>query len=68
MDARDFMGQVTAAMEPAERFGTPDGIRWRGWKDRFPIVTADYTGDPAHVNSYYLSHVLSEPSTPTGSS
>ena len=61
MDACDFMGQVTAEMEAAERFGTPEWDRaWRAWKDRFPIVTADYTVDPAHVNSYYLSHALSE--------
>ena len=61
MDARDFTGQMTAAMEPAERFGAPEWeLAWRAWKDQFPIVTADYTADPSHVNSYYLAHALSE--------
>lgn len=31
----------------------------REWKLRYPLLTADHTRDPHHVNSYYLAHALS---------
>ena len=67
MDACDFINQMTAATESPERFGSSEWDHaWRAWKDRFPIMTADYTGDNSHVNSYYLSHALSEVIDPDG--
>ena len=61
MDAGAFMDVLLAMIDPTERFGSGEWDRaWRAWRDRFPIVTPEYTADHDHVNSYYLAHALSE--------
>lgn len=61
MDAGRFMEQLASAIESDEFIGDPAWDRaWRAWKERFPIMTPDYTADTGHVNSYYLAHALSK--------
>jgi acetolactate synthase I/II/III large subunit len=60
MDVREFMRSLTAALSPGEAFNQESWISaCRDWKLRYPLVTDDYTADPAHVNSYYLANALS---------
>ena len=60
-EIRAFLEELLRQVDAAR---LPDRTQWldacRDWKERYPLMTADYYGDREHVNTYVFMDALSD--------